>query len=82
MAAVARIVKEVATTILSSAYRIEAMAMRLKRFLGFHWSDNETEGSSDLQDRNNHDQNGNSLCILRAGHCIYSALPQALMYIW
>ncbi len=55
MAAVARIVKEVAT------YRIEAMAMRLKRFLDFHWSDNETEGSSDLQDRNNHDQNGNSL---------------------
>ncbi len=49
----------VATTLLSSAYRIEAMAkssvLRLKEFLDFHWSDNEKEGSSDL-----HDQNGNS----------------------
>ncbi len=42
----------VATTLLSSAYRVEAMAkfseLRLQEFLGFHWSDNETEGSSDL----------------------------------
>ncbi len=43
----------VATPLLSSAYRVEAMAksseLRLKEFLGFHWSDNETEGSSDLR---------------------------------
>ncbi len=47
--------RHVATTLLSSAYRIEAMVksseLRLKEFLGFHWSDNETEGLSDLQEQ-------------------------------
>ncbi len=45
----------VATTLLSSVYHVEAMAksseLRLKEFLGFHWSDNETEGLSDLQEQ-------------------------------
>ncbi len=111
----------IATTRLSSAYRIEAMAksseLRLKEFLGFHWSGNKTEGSRNLQEqprpkrklaqpRPKHPRAqprplsqaakkqrsailsllldlGPSLAsyftvVPGGGHCIYSALPQAL----